>query len=161
MHKTCTCTGSGSKLCSKDKTCKMTLPTMHEVATKLRKHYEGSVHSKILHQSGHSHPLVVDRVTEHKVHPEKMIHFRKSHDYCEKDETYNIEGIAGRDCIVNNTKTSSSHHCNNLCCGNGYETYTETVHTMCNCKFIWCCSVDCDTCEETKTKYKCKSKSNQ
>lgn len=158
MHKTCTCTGSGpTKTCAKDKGCQMTLPTIAEVAGKLRKHYDGSVHSKIHQASGHSHTVVVDRHNEHRVNPEKMIHFSRSPDYCKANPTYNISGVGGRECTLNEDQKSNSHHCNNLCCDHGHEKYNITVGKLCKCKFVWCCEVKCETCYETKTRYRCKS----
>ena len=158
MHKTCMCTGAGTNLCSRDKTCRMELPTMDEVADKLGKHYDHAVHSKILKSSGHSHALVVHAHNEHRVSQDKMIYFSRSPDYCVANSDYKIHGVAGRDCIVNDTKLSNSHHCNNLCCDHGHETYTVEDPKPCKCKFVWCCKVECETCFETKTKYRCKSK---
>ena len=157
MHKTCTCTGSGNKLCSRDKKCMMVLPTMEKVAGKLRRHYDNAVHSEIDRSSGHLHPVVVHAQSKLRVTAEKMIYFKHSPDYCKANSELNIKGVGGRQCIVNETKTSSSHHCNNLCCDQGHEVYTEEVHKPCNCKFVWCCKVECETCTETIKKYRCKS----
>ena len=86
----------------------------------------------------------------------KLIYFNKSVDYCTADPNYNIIGIAGRECTVDGKSASSSHHCNNLCCGRGEEEYTITITLPCNCKFFWCCKVVCDTCYETRKKHRCK-----
>ena len=125
---------------------------------KLREHYDESVHSKLDYSSGHLHRIVVDRKNEHRVHQHKIIHFSQSPDYCTANPELNINGVAGRDCTLNENKTSSSHHCNNLCCDHGHETYTKQEAKPCNCKFVWCCHVECDTCHETITRHKCNSK---
>lgn len=157
MFKTCTCTGSGNQVCSKDKTCKMLLPKMDTIAQKLREKYDESVDSKIQKSSGHlHHQIIVDREHELKVNSDKMVHFRKSPDYCKANPEHNIDGVTGRNCTLNKNKTSSSNHCNNLCCDHGYETYTKQEAKPCNCKFVWCCRVNCDTCYETITRHKCR-----
>ena len=156
MHKACICTGSGTKLCSKDKTCRMKLPTMDEIAKKLREKYDESVYSRLHESSGHLHHQIVDRENEVKVNPDKMVHFRISPDYCKANSNLNISGVTGRNCTLSKNKTLSSDHCNNLCCDHGYETYTTQKAKPCNCKFVWCCHVECDTCYETITKHKCR-----
>ena len=110
----------------------MELPTMETVADKLRRHCDNAVHSKIFHSSGHSHPLVVHAQSEVEVNPGKMIYFKHSPDHCKANSELKIKGVGGRQCIVNDTKISSSHHCNNLCCDQGHETYTEEVHKPCS-----------------------------
>ena len=86
----------------------------------------------------------------------KLIYFNKLVDYCTADPDYNITGIAGRECIVGGNSTSSSHHCNNLCCGRDVEEYMMNYVKLCDCKFVWCCKVDCKTCHVTEKKYRCK-----
>lgn len=136
----------------------MLLPTMKKVANKLKEHYKLSVHAKIQLSSAISqHPNIVDRKTKVRVHPNKMIHFTPSPDYCKPNAAYNIKGTAGRDCTLDKNQTSSSHHCNNLCCDHGYEEYKQPVAKLCNCKFVWCCEVRCNTCFEHKIRHKCKS----
>ena len=158
MYKTCTCTGlrSGTGVCSKDKTCRMLLPKMETIAQKLREKYDESVHSKLHKSSGHLHQIIVDRDHELKVNSDKMVHFTNSRDYCKANPVFNINGVAGRDCTLNENNTSSSNHCNNLCCDHGYETYTKREAKLCNCKFVWCCKVECDTCHEKITKHRCR-----
>ena len=86
----------------------------------------------------------------------KLIYFNKSVNYCTADPDYNIIGTAGRECTVHGKSASSSHHCNNLCCGRGEEEYTITFPQLCNCKFVWCCKVVCGTCYATEKRHRCK-----
>ena len=39
--------------------------------------------------------------------------------------------------------------CDLLCCGRGYSTLLQQVKEDCECKFIWCCNVECKTCVRT------------
>nr|ACC38468.1 Wnt8 [Peronella japonica] len=47
--------------------------------------------------------------------------------------------------------------CSRLCmsCGMEVRTTRVTVTTSCNCNFVWCCSVKCDTCRRTVVKRIC------
>ena len=156
MYKSCACVVNSGKHCFYQKVCLLKLPTMGEVAVKLKMKYEQSSHSMILPSSGQQHVLVVERENQQRIHPEKMIYFSRSPDYCIPNPDYNIGGIAGRECTLNDT--SLSHHCDNLCCDHGYITYTHRVQKPCECKFIWCCRAECKICYETKIKNRCKNK---
>ena len=158
MHKTCMCTGTGAKLCSRDKLCWMELPTMDKVAEVLKKKYDQSSYAMIIPSPSPQQVLVVDRKKFQEVHTKRMIYFVPSPEYCTADPYYSITGIAGRECTLNDT--SSSGHCGNLCCDHGYETFTQRVKKLCNCKFVWCCKVKCGTCYETETKHKCRDQSD-
>ena len=47
--------------------------------------------------------------------------------------------------------------CSKLCCGRGFRTERETViNTQHNCRYVWCCRVECETIEETRIKHVCK-----
>ena len=153
MYKNCTCVGTKGKQCFYDKICQLVLPTMDEVVTKLKTKYHQSVHAVIISSSARA--LTVERKNFRKVDPGKMIYFNLSPDYCIPDPDYNIKGITGRECALNDT--SSSYHCNNLCCDHGYETLTHREGKLC-CKFIWCCKIKCKFCYETTITHRCKSK---
>ena len=156
MHKTCWCKGSGhgARQCSHDKLCQMELPPMYIVAGVLRRKYGRSLHAIIIPSPSPQQVLIVERENLQKVRTKKMIYFDPSPNYCIADPYYNITGIAGRACTLN--YTSSSHHCDNLCCDHGYETFTFTKPIPCKCKFIWCCKVECEICYTTGTRYRCR-----
>ncbi|KAL7070309.1 hypothetical protein ACQ4LE_010669 [Meloidogyne hapla] len=44
--------------------------------------------------------------------------------------------------------TYTEGDCSNLCCGKGYTVSHEVVPYKCQCKFIWCCRVECKECLE-------------
>lgn len=156
MYKKCTCTGqTKSKHCLLKKTCQLAMPTMDEVAKKLRMKYDHSVYSVIFPSSAYLHVLVVDRKNNRKVSPGRMMYFSRSPDYCKANPDYNIIGIARRECTLHDN-SNSPQHCNNLCCDNGYEAYTFRRGKPCQCRFIWCCRAECNVCYEHVMKHRCK-----
>ena len=86
----------------------------------------------------------------------ELIYFNNLVDYCKADPDYHITGTAGRECIMDGKNSLSSHHCNNLCCSHDVEEYTIKETILCNCTFVWCCKVECETCYEIKKKHRCK-----
>ena len=145
MKETCSSLCWGSKCSTEDEVCEMMLPKMENVAKKLKIRYEHSVYL----------PSGVDMVNQTK---RKLIYFNNSISYCAPNPDYDIDGIAGRECTINSSHISSSRHCSNLCCDHGHEEFTAKSPQPCNCKFIWCCKVECDTCYESKLRHRCKSK---
>ena len=150
MNKTCECV---AKECVQSEKCVLMLPTMREVAKELKAKYEQSVCKAVT--STQEQKIDVDGEDDAKG---ELIHFNCSVDYCIPNSDYNIAGIAGRECTPDSKHTSSSYHCNNLCCGYGEKAVKVTISQLCNCTFVWCCEVKCDTCFEEKTKHICKSK---
>lgn len=43
-----------------------------------------------------------------------------------------------------------------MCCGRGYNPYTELLVERCHCKYHWCCYVTCKKCERNVERYVCK-----
>ena len=135
MHKSCACIGTKQCLC--EKTCQMELPTMDGVADVLKKKYDQSSYAMIIPSPSPQQVLVVERESRKTVHPYRMIYFDPSPNYCTADPYYNIAGIAGRECTLDDS--SSSHHCNNLCCDHGHETFTYKIKKPCNGTSVCCC----------------------
>lgn len=44
-----------------------------------------------------------------------------------------------------------------MCCGRGYDTTRVKQITKCECKFKWCCAVECKDCEEAVDIHTCKA----
>ncbi|MGH0179708.1 UNVERIFIED_CONTAM: hypothetical protein FKN15_008546 [Acipenser sinensis] len=55
-----------------------------------------------------------------------------------------------------NKTSNGSDSCNLMCCGRGYNAYTEKIVERCQCKYHWCCYVTCKKCERTVERYVCK-----
>ena len=75
-------------------------------------------------------------------------------------------GVAGEGWGCSLTSPSASRQCNKtshgsdscdlMCCGRGYNPYTDRVVERCHCKYHWCCYVTCRRCERTVERYVCK-----
>lgn len=74
-----------------------------------------------------------------------LFYFQKSPNFCENDPSSDILGTHGRRC---NRTSTSSDSCASLCCGRGYTLIREVTNQRCNCRFHWCCYVECQTCEQ-------------
>ncbi|KAI1296513.1 Protein Wnt-4 [Halotydeus destructor] len=75
-----------------------------------------------------------------------LVYIRSSPDYCERDFKLGSFGTHGRHC---NRTSIAPDSCDNLCCGRGFRTTYKSVRERCNCKFVWCCQVECDECWRT------------
>ena len=149
MNRTCVCNGNYNYTCPEGKTCKMVLPSMKPVVGKeLKMKYKQSVQLEL--------PSDLSQRNQTKG---ELICFSDSINYCIPNPEFHIDGIAGRECTMDTNHASSSHHCSKLCCGHGAEEYEETKLSPCECKFVWCCRIDCpNTCSEKVVKHRCKNK---
>ncbi|XP_058056560.1 protein Wnt-10a [Anopheles bellator] len=73
-----------------------------------------------------------------------LFYYQRSPNFCERDQISDIPGTIGRRC---NRTSSGSEGCASMCCGRGYNLIREKRTDRCNCKFHWCCFVECDDCE--------------
>lgn len=76
---------------------------------------------------------------------DSLFFFQKSPNFCEKDSNSDIPGTHGRRC---NQWSFGSDSCTSLCCGRGYYLVKEVTKQRCQCRFHWCCDVECQTCEQ-------------
>ncbi|KAK8397526.1 hypothetical protein O3P69_004346 [Scylla paramamosain] len=154
MRTECKCHGvSGS--CTV-KTCWKTLPPFTLIGKHLFHKYKKAksvtVHKSRRRSSLH---LRLMRAKRRGRRPRKshLVYLEKSPNYCQMNPAVGSLGTAGRSC---NRTSPGAGGCNLLCCGRGYNThqYTRTWH--CNCKFYWCCYVQCNTCMEDAEEHTCK-----
>ncbi|GFY35346.1 protein Wnt-4 [Trichonephila clavipes] len=134
----CKCHGvSGS---CEAKTCWKALPSLQEVAAKL----------KLKHRDAEeAHPVPVGRKT--KLLPttavfnkDDLVYNVKSPDYCVYDPSSGSAGTKGRQC---NSTATDSFGCEAMCCSRGYLTTWTEYEERCGCKFQRCCYVTCNTCK--------------
>ncbi|CAG2177284.1 unnamed protein product [Oppiella nova] len=74
-----------------------------------------------------------------------LIYLQSSPDFCEKNDKIGSLGTHGRAC---NRTSNAIDGCELMCCGRGYKIRRERVMERCNCKFHWCCYVECDHCSK-------------
>jgi wingless-type MMTV integration site family protein 5 len=121
------------------RTCYQQLPTFREIGTYLKEKYDSAIEVRYQRRLGELRSR--DR---RFVGPTKddLIYFEESN-FCEYNPRIGSLGTKDRQC---NRTSHSPDGCTTMCCGRGYNTIRKYIQEKCNCKFIWCCSVQCETC---------------
>ncbi|XP_077465839.1 protein Wnt-8a-like [Stigmatopora argus] len=92
----------------------------------------------------------------------ELIYLEDSPDYCRKNISLGLYGTEGRECVQHGEGLTQweRRSCRRLCheCGLRVEERQKEVVTSCNCKFQWCCKVNCDDCSQVKVKHVCARK---
>ncbi|KAM9455854.1 protein Wnt-11 [Clarias gariepinus] len=146
----CKCHGvSGS--CS-IRTCWRGLQDLKEIAQDLKTKYLSAIRVKH-HPTGTRKQLVPKDIDVRPVRENELVYLQSSPDFCTKNEKMGSIGTQDRQC---NKTSSGSDSCDLMCCGRGYNPYTEKVMERCHCKYHWCCYVTCKKCERTVERYVCK-----
>ncbi|XP_046855967.1 protein Wnt-2-like [Xenia sp. Carnegie-2017] len=78
----------------------------------------------------------------------KLVYFKRSENFCKPNNSLGIVGTFGRTC---NSTSQGQDNCDNLCCGRSFETKVGYTNVPCNCRFVWCCKVNCETCKEERS----------
>ncbi|RWS05166.1 protein Wnt-4-like protein, partial [Dinothrombium tinctorium] len=81
-----------------------------------------------------------------------LVFLDESPDYCQNNDSIGVLGTKFRQC---NASSYGMDGCRLLCCGRGYQTVVRQVEEKCNCKFIWCCKVNCQKCNAQKEEHYC------
>ncbi|ENN70204.1 hypothetical protein YQE_13084, partial [Dendroctonus ponderosae] len=76
-----------------------------------------------------------------------LVYYELSPAFCEKNPEFGIQGTYGRKC---NGSSEGVDNCSILCCGRGFISQEVIVNERCNCRFHWCCDVQCDMCKVKK-----------
>ncbi|CAF4557598.1 unnamed protein product [Rotaria sp. Silwood1] len=143
----CKCHGvSGS--CSL-RTCYQQLPTFREIGAFLKEKYDSAVEVRYQRRLGQLRSR--DRRFAGPT-KDDLIYFEDSN-FCEYNRRIGSLGTKGRQC---NRTSHGPDGCGTMCCGRGYNTIRKYVQEKCNCKFIWCCSVQCQTCQKLVEIHICK-----
>lgn len=72
-----------------------------------------------------------------------LVYITESSDYCNYDQRAGSYGTVGRKC---NSTTVGTENCLAMCCGRGYTTQIIEQTERCQCKYHWCCYVNCQNC---------------
>ena len=154
MRLECKCHGvSGS--CT-TKTCWTTLPKFRQLGFLLKDKYGQAAHVEPVRASRNKRPTFLKIKKPHsfrKPTDGELVYIERSPNYCEADPRPGSAGTQGRLC---NQTALQSDSCDLLCCGRGYNTHQYSRVWQCNCKFLWCCYVKCNTCSERTQMYTCK-----
>nr|DBA11531.1 TPA_inf: Wnt16 [Holothuria glaberrima] len=151
MKLECRCHGISSSCALK--TCWKTLPRMSKVGDFIKARYQESIHVIYKEKKNKLKPTR-ERNERRRIKKDSMVHIARSPSFCRGSPEQGILGTRGREC---NRTHDGADSCNRLCCGRGYNRQEERiVNTKCNCEFIWCCKVKCQTCEYVREVSTCK-----
>uniref|UniRef100_A0A8C7XTF8 Protein Wnt n=1 Tax=Oryzias sinensis TaxID=183150 RepID=A0A8C7XTF8_9TELE len=148
MKLKCKCHGvSGS--CSL-RTCWLAMSDFRLTGDYLHKKYNNAI-EVTMNQDGTGF-MVADKDFKGSTKNE-LVYVESSPDYCIKDPKTGTLGTDGREC---NKFSRGLDGCEVMCCGRGYDTMPVKRVTSCDCKFKWCCSVECKVCEDVVDVHICK-----
>jgi len=110
----------------------------------------------------------------------ELVYTVPSFPYCRRNRQKGFSGTRGRECVQPSTSPSPSASasseriyqpsygfqgigmdlqipgsCDSLCCGREVTVREEDKSYQCQCKFIYCCQLQCKTCRETHRRYFC------
>lgn len=138
MRLLCKCHGvSGS--CSA-KICWRTVAYFRDIGHRLKDRFDAAVRVKVTSRRSKVRPVDVKQKRPKK---RDLVYLDQSPDYCNALPEVGSVGTSGRQCSQSSYGLDG---CQLLCCGRGYRTYVEEVTDDCDCKFIWCCHVECRKC---------------
>ena len=147
----CKCHGK-SDTCTY-KTCWHVSPDITKVGDKIWKLYSNAVRSQwnkttnVLYDKERSKR---EKTQEKLV--DQLTYFAKSENFCVQNLSMGVMGTYGRTC---NSTSTGSDGCNTMCCGRSHKKSFITKEGKCNCKFVWCCDVKCETCSKTEVVETC------
>lgn len=150
MAMKCKCHGvSGS---CEMKTCYRALPSLRVVGEKLKERFSKAVLVEMKDLT-----LVSKFDNGRHVNENDLAYIENSPNFCYHNPKYGSLGTKGRLC--NNTEYFENQEvegsCSHLCCKRGFSTTEYVYKEKCFCKFVWCCNVECDTCEVKKIESRC------
>lgn len=159
VDRQCKCHGiSGS---CELKSCWRSLHSFTQIAGQLKESYDSSIEVYLQQQSARNKyrflpkkiPFQLEqRQSTSRFLRNSLVFSQISPNYCEMNTTHGSFGTKGRFC----DRTSRAiDGCDLLCCNRGYQSEIITRHTQCNCRFQWCCQVQCQNCVSTEEISRC------
>ena len=129
------------------------MTSFHRIASDLRNKYDQAIHVHERRGSGMKREFVAKNMLSRKPQEEELVFLEKSPDFCDKNRKYGSLGTQSRAC---NRTSTGPDGCARLCCHRGFVTKRSLVTERCQCKFQWCCSVRCQTCQFEREEHFCK-----
>ncbi|KAI1733074.1 wnt family domain-containing protein [Ditylenchus destructor] len=137
------------------KTCWMQLPAIRQVGNILQTKYRTARRIQINSRGNmqfEEQPTKQNPIKKKRSLTE-LVYLDDSPDYCRESRQFGTTGTHGRICTK---EPGALNSCDLLCCGRGYNSHTEEVVSKCDCKFMWCCQVVCQTCRNITQIHTCK-----
>ncbi|XP_022914295.1 protein Wnt-6-like [Onthophagus taurus] len=148
-HMTTECKCHGLSGSCNVKTCWRKMPLFREVGNRLKEHFDGAA-KVIAGNDGHS--FIPEGETIKSPGEEDLVYSEDTPNYCKLNRTIGSFGTGGREC---NPTSQGEEGCDILCCNRGHTTRKETEERSCNCEFVYCCEVQCQTCRSDKNVSTC------
>ncbi len=160
MERACKCHGfSGS--CS-IKTCWNELPTIYKIGDDIKQLYDKAKEVELYQPTSGPSFLRYMEDGEYIIpSTADMVYLDESPRYCAASSNFTSQRQCMPQSALNGSEFSNTdmkeHYppCETFCCNGGYQTYHKTEVTSCNCNFVWCCEVVCQTCTTNVTEYRC------
>ncbi|EDO37901.1 predicted protein [Nematostella vectensis] len=135
------------------KTCIRRLGDFRLVADLLKNRYARIVYVESKTKSKRKARVLKSKRGRRRYTSSDLVALQGSPNYCHKNRKRGTAGTHGRLCDP--TKRRGEGSCAYLCCGRGHRT-EEVVHEeRCECKYIWCCYVKCQTCRKRVRESRC------
>ncbi|KAH3837426.1 protein Wnt-4-like [Dreissena polymorpha] len=143
----CKCHGvSGS--CSV-KVCWKKMRPFRDIGNALKEKFDGASLMKVHRRKLKLRPISPDMKRPTR---DDLVYLENSPDFCEPNIKKGSLGTRGREC---NKDSYGLDGCNLMCCGRGYYTVVKEFTEDCDCKFFWCCRVECQKCTYKKEIHYC------
>ena len=137
------------------KTCWKVAAPLHTIAQQLRDSYERACQVEYGLTSTFSLTPSLQSTCHWPIAEEDLVFSDSSPNYCNPHPEVGSLGTQGRICEPS-ALASSSGSCQHLCCGRGYVMEAHVEEYPCECQFVYCCHVKCQTCREEVTNYRCR-----
>ena len=134
-------------------TCWQITPNIQTLGSELKKRYNTACQVRFIAGESSGAPQL-QSLCNKAIADHDLVFSDPSPDYCVPDSKQSY-GTAGRKCR-NDVNPNDPENCQNLCCGRGFVEHTEIVNYSCNCKFVYCCKIACDTCSRVDSYYVCR-----
>lgn len=130
--------------------CWRSLPAFSKVGDKLKISYDGAKRVRYVSKRNALRP-----VQKRYAKPKRrdLVYFQESPNFCSNNMEAGSLGTVGRTC---NRTSVGLDSCSLLCCGRGFYSEIKDVEEDCNCRFVWCCRVECDKCRRKQEFNYCK-----
>ncbi|KAK0040959.1 protein Wnt-2b-A [Biomphalaria pfeifferi] len=132
------------------RTCWLAMQEFRLVGSHLKTRYNGAT-LVMMKQNGAS--LIVANKNHKKPTRSDLVYLESSPDYCLENPEVGSLGTEGRTC---NKSSLGTDGCDIMCCGRGYHTRVVKQQYKCECKFHWCCIVQCKDCQQWVELHTCK-----
>ncbi|CAF1166223.1 unnamed protein product [Rotaria sordida] len=142
------------------KSCWRSLRSFTYIANQLKEFYDNSIEvyieqsliEKKLQFIPKNIPFEKEKQSISITFQNDLIFINSSPNYCELNLSIGSFGTIGRVC---NRNSRAIDGCDLLCCNRGYQSQIVTIRNQCNCRFQWCCYVQCQNCVITQEISRC------